>query len=454
MTELTKVVDDTDRRPHRIPVEAYISADYARAENEKLWPKVWQIACREEDLQNVGDFYTYDILDESIIVVRSAPDMISAYYNVCLHRGRRLTKGCGQAQQFACKFHGWRWGLDGENKFVLDQEDWGEALTPENLRLKRVNVGTWGGYVWVNMDPDCEPLEQYLGVAIELLAPFELHRMRYAWRQWTVIQCNWKTALEAFSESYHVDATHPQIIKWGSIRWWSKAEGKHSWHGTGAPRGGDTAGGAGMASISAKDGQDPRVALAERVSLVWDQMKATTTQTLVDAAARLKDEVPDSASPEEVAAQWLTLAAEADAARGVIWSAVTQEDMAAAGHDWHLFPNAIILPSVNCALGYRARPNGYDPDSCIFEVYALELFPEGQVPKTEWVHVPEISDWTKIPTQDFGNMAEVQRGMKSRGFAGPRPSPIQEVPVTHFHKVLAEYMGSGAPVPIGAAKAD
>lgn len=448
MTEMTKIADADIRTPQIIPVEAYLSVDYARAENEKLWPKVWQVACREEELENVGDFVTYDILDESIIVVRSAPDTISAYYNVCPHRGRRLTKGCGHARQFACKFHGWRWGIDGENKFVLDPEDWGNALTADNLRLKQVKVGTWGGFVWINMDPDCEPLEDYLEPATHLLAPYELHRMRYAWRQWTIIECNWKTALEAFNESYHTDATHPQFVKFGSIRWWSKAEGKHSWHGTGAPRGGDIAGGAGMASIIAKEGQDPRVAISNRAALVWEQMKATTTQTLVDAAARLKDELPESVQPDEVVAHWLAIAAQADAERGVVWPQIKTEDMLAAGHDWHLFPNTIILPSVNCALGYRSRPNGYDPDSCIFEVYALELFPDEKAPTTQWVHVPRLEDWTKIPTQDFGNMSEVQRGMKSRGFDGPRPSPIQELPVTHFHKILAEYMGTGRPCPL------
>jgi phenylpropionate dioxygenase-like ring-hydroxylating dioxygenase large terminal subunit len=448
MTEMSKVADAVDRTPMILPIEAYVSADYAREENEKLWGRVWQVACREEELKKVGDFVTYDILDESIIVVRNAPDRISAFYNVCLHRGRRLTEGCGNTRQFACRFHGWRWNLDGENSFVLDPEDWGDALNADNLRMRQVKVGTWGGFVWINMDPDCEPLEDYLGPAIKYLAPFELHRMRYSWRQWMVIKCNWKTALEAFNESYHLDATHPQMVEWGSNSWWSRAEGRHSCHGTGAPRGRNMGGGGGMASLTAAEGQDPRVALYERMERVWEEMRATTTATLVEAARRLTEEVPATASPLDVINHWMASAAKLDADRGVFWPKVSAEDFELAGHDWHLFPNTIILPSVNNLLGYRARPNGYDPDSCIFEVYALELFPEGQEPRTEWVHEPDLTKWTKIPTQDFGNMPEVQRGMKSRGFPGPRPSPVQEVPVTHFHKVLSDYMGRGAPRPI------
>src|SRR5580698_8065762 len=123
--------------PVIIPTEPYLSEQYARAEKAKLWSKVWQIACRSEELPKVGDYVTYDILDESIIVVRSAPQKISAYYNVCQHRGRRLTEGCGQTRQFRCAFHGWTWNLDGKNIFVLDRDDW-SSVSEERLRLKEV----------------------------------------------------------------------------------------------------------------------------------------------------------------------------------------------------------------------------------------------------------------------------------------------------------------------------
>ena len=76
--------------PMTIGVEAYISEDYARAERDKLWRKVWQQVGRVEELVEVGSFLTYDILDDSLIVVRTAPDKIRAFYNVCSHRGRRL----------------------------------------------------------------------------------------------------------------------------------------------------------------------------------------------------------------------------------------------------------------------------------------------------------------------------------------------------------------------------
>jgi nitrite reductase/ring-hydroxylating ferredoxin subunit len=435
--------------PVVIPIEAYTSKDYARAENEKLWGKVWQTACRVEEIPNVGDYATYDIMDESIIVVRTAADRIQAFYNVCQHRGRRLTEGCGHTAQFYCRFHGWRWNLDGENAFVLDPEDWQGALNADNLRLKPVKVDTWGGWVWINMDPDCQPLKDYLEPAASMLAPFQFEKMRYRWRKWLRFPSNWKVALEAFNESYHSDASHPQLLRMGSMNWWAKAENHCAWHGVRGIRGGDaqrlTLGG-----VRALADQDPRVTAAEHQNEMVATLDATTTETLVRVANRLVDELPAGTGVEEVTAYLMQRAAEEDAARGVEWPRIDPDHAAACGHDWHLFPNLVILMGPVFALVYRARPDGTDPDSCIFEVCVIERFPEGEEPKTEWEYHPEATEevWKLILSQDFSNMQAVQQGMKSRGYVGSRPSPKQELPVIHFHRTLARYMGTGAPEPI------
>jgi phenylpropionate dioxygenase-like ring-hydroxylating dioxygenase large terminal subunit len=448
---MNQVVDTTIEQPVVIPVEAYVSEAYARAEGEKLWGKSWQMACRVEELPKVGDYVTYDILDESIIVVRTAADKIQGFYNVCQHRGRRLTEGCGHTAQFYCRFHGWRWDINGESAYVLDPEDWGTALNADNLRLKGVRVDTWGGWVWINMDPDCEPLADFLAPAPAMLAQFQLDKMRFRWRKWLHFPCNWKIALEAFNESYHVDATHPQMLRYGMNRWWSKAGGKHGWHGMGAPRDGSARAGGGMNAIRAVEGADARVMVYEQLKELLDTVNGTTTATFVEAARRLKDELPADTPADQISLHLMESARKMDADRGVVWPDLKAEEVLAAGHDWHIFPNMIVLPGVTFALCYRARPNGYDPNSCIFEVYVLERFPEGQEPKTEWVHTPNPTedDWLLILSQDFQNMPAVQKGMYSRGFVGARPSPLQEAAVVNFHRTLAEYMGEGGPVPIG-----
>ena len=99
MNDVSRYPGETSTTPVVIPIEAYTSEAYARAENDKLWGKVWQAAARVEEIPNVGDYVTYDIMDESIIIVRTAADRIQAFYNVCQHRGRQRAAVTHQDQR-------------------------------------------------------------------------------------------------------------------------------------------------------------------------------------------------------------------------------------------------------------------------------------------------------------------------------------------------------------------
>jgi nitrite reductase/ring-hydroxylating ferredoxin subunit len=437
--------------PAVIPIEAYTSRAYAEAENERLWGKVWQQACRVEEVPNVGDYVTYDIMDESIIVVRTAPDRVQAFYNVCQHRGRQLTEGCGNARQFACKFHGWRWKINGEIAFINDRKGYDGCLTNENTALVPVKVDSWGGWLWINMDPACEPLRDYLEPIATLLDPYELEKMRYRWRQWLVFPCNWKTALEAFNESHHAAISHPQLCKWGATPfYWCRTAGKHAWHGPAVSSGPGKPGAQNTDASLQAQARDPRVMLSESLHAIMEGVNSCTTDTMIVAADRLLEELPADTPADLVAARFNEIARSIDAARGFNWPEMKPELLPETGHDWHIFPNSVILQGITYALCYRSRPNGSDPNSCIFETYVIERYGEGEEPETEWVNVPDPADprWPEVLQQDFGNMPYVQRGMKSRGFMGARPNPRQEIPVYHFHKTLAEYMGTGAPEPM------
>lgn len=160
------------------------------------------MAGRVEETPKVGDYITYEIGDDSIVIVRSAPDRLKAFYNVCPHRGRRListpagaNRACGNKNQFVCGFHGWAFDLEGKNTHVLDKPDWKGALSQERTSLSEVKVDTWGGWVFINMDPDCVSLREFLEPAASILDPFEFEKMRFKWRQWVIYPANWKTAL-------------------------------------------------------------------------------------------------------------------------------------------------------------------------------------------------------------------------------------------------------------------
>ncbi|WP_458318220.1 aromatic ring-hydroxylating oxygenase subunit alpha [Mycolicibacterium brisbanense] len=433
--------------PVTIGVEAYLSEDYARAERDKLWRKVWQQVGRVEELPEVGSYLTYNILDDSIIVVRTGADEFHAHHNVCMHRGRRLIdipEGAKSAygrirKAFVCGFHGWSYGLDGACTHIREKRDWQGALTLENTHLQPVRVDTWGGWLWINMDPDCEPLADYLFPAAKVLDPFGLENMRCKWRKWLSFDCNWKVALEAFNENYHVFTTHPEFNKFGEFKGWAKAQGKHSNIGYVVPED--------MAATKSGIGADLRVLAAEQQVYTMEKANATTTETLVNAAKRLVDELPAGTPADKVLEHWLASARRDDEARGVIWPTIPADIRRQAGTAWQIFPNFQIGQGPISALCYGARPHpSYNPDKCIVEVSVFELYPKGEQPQTEWEYTP-VGDprWLSVLPQDFSNMAAVQQGMKSLGFPGTKPNPYCERSTVNLHSQLAKYMGTGEP---------
>jgi phenylpropionate dioxygenase-like ring-hydroxylating dioxygenase large terminal subunit len=448
---MSKISDGAEAAPRamRIPVEAYVSPDYAKAEQERLWRKCWLQAGRLEDIPEVGNYLTYDIGVDSVLIVRSAPDEIKAYWNVCPHRGRRLVdtpvgmrNARGKKTAFVCGFHAWTFDVNGLCSYIASPDDWGGALTRENTRLGPVKVDTWGGFIWINLDPDAEPLRDYLEPAATMLDPFELQNMRPRWRNWTVFDCNWKVALEAFDETYHVPGTHPEFTAFGDFTGWGRQQGKHSHIGYDPATGLDEDKGKLRLGIG-----DPRVSTAEMQKYTWEGVNTNTTQTLVDVAQTLPEVLPEGTPPAEVSRYWLDTARKIDEARGVFWPKVDPAHVAASGTAWQIFPNQQIGHAVNNMLCYHARPFGNDPDKCYFEVAVYELYPEGGAPETEWTYAPP-EDFPHVLKQDFSNMAAVQQGMKMGGYRGNIPNPKAEGAVVSLHRNLARYMGTGAPQPI------
>jgi phenylpropionate dioxygenase-like ring-hydroxylating dioxygenase large terminal subunit len=418
--------------------ESYYAPEYVAREYSKLWPRTWQMACREEELKDVGDYVSYDIGAESVIVVRSAPNKINAFHNVCLHRGRRLVEGSGQVQTLRCPFHGWRWALDGTNQNVTQREDWGGCFDSDELNLGQIQIDTWGGFVFINFDSKAEPLIEYLGEAAQALDPFRLDTMRYRWRKWLKMPCNWKVALEAFNEGYHVAITHYPLNRFGTSRFASRAAGIHGTFFA------DTSD---LLSASNKRSFPPGANVAASLAGFYAYLKIAIDSNGSDsiryAAQVLPTVVTQDMSPMEVSAKLMEMAAAIDAKRGVPWPEITLEQYQRGGIDWHVFPNMVLLPMASNCLGYRARPHQDDPNWCIFEVYQLERMPEKEVPKTENRRNDDIHDydfWGEILLQDFQQMEATHKGIKSSGYRGPRLNPRQETAINNFHRVYGEYL--------------
>src|SRR5690606_1327536 len=137
--------------PQRIPSKRYYDEEFFRLEQERLWPHVWQMACRLETIPEIGDWIEYENAGHSVIVVRTR-DGVKAFHNACRHRGVPFAGGSGTAHGncaktgFICPFHGWRWNMDGENTFVFGRHLFDdEQLDPKEINLVPCRVETWAG---------------------------------------------------------------------------------------------------------------------------------------------------------------------------------------------------------------------------------------------------------------------------------------------------------------------
>jgi len=151
--------------PDRIPTPRYFDEAFYKLECENLWPHVWQMACRIEQLPEVGDWVEYSHLGKSVIVTRTK-DGIRAFHNACRHRGVQLVSGHGncKTQGFICPFHGWRWDNEGKNKFVYGRHMFDERqLDAGDLALIPCRAEEALGCVFINFDDDAPSFADTIG---------------------------------------------------------------------------------------------------------------------------------------------------------------------------------------------------------------------------------------------------------------------------------------------------
>lgn len=428
--------DQTD--PTDIPIERYISPEYARLEMERMWYRVWQMACHERDIPEPGDHIIYDIGDRSYIVIRDESGDIRAFANVCLHRGRLLRERGGNVPELRCPFHGFAWDLDGGLKTMPCAWDF-QHVTDDEMRLPEAKVDTWRGFVFINPDPEAGSLADYLGDFVnKWIWPID---ERYkAVHVAKVLPLNWKAAQEAFMETFHVIGTHPQILTWtgdANSQYDATSDQPH-WN----------------RMINVQGVPSPHVAEFVDEQDVLESFYAARTFYAVDSGRDLQadGELPDIP--------------EGSTARAVLAEAMRAQLSALSGRDYSnyadselldtvqhtVFPNFHPWGGLKSNICYRWRPNGFNPDSCIFETIIMADPPAGQpIPSNcEIYWVAEDQQFTDVERlgllgpvfdQDIDNMLYVQRGMKAMLKPGLLLGQYQESRIRHMHQTLAKYVG-------------
>ena len=199
-----------------VGVGRYTDPQFTRLEFEKLWSRVWQVAARIDEIPEQGDYTTYRIGDQSILLVRVDESTIKAFYNFCPHRGTTLGHGCGHFDggKIICPYHGWRWDLQGNIKLVLERNEFCDGkLQDGDVAMREVHSRVFAGFVFINFDRDPVPFDEFIAPVRAFLEDLAIGEMRHYWWKSIPIPSNWKVAQEAFFETYHVPATHPQLEK-------------------------------------------------------------------------------------------------------------------------------------------------------------------------------------------------------------------------------------------------
>jgi len=394
--------------PAKVPVARYHDKRFHDLEVEHIWKKVWQMVCREDDIPEVGDYHLYEIAHLQYLVVRTGPNEIKAHVNACLHRGRQLRECHGKkATEFRCPYHGWTWNIDGSMRLMTAEWDF-PGVREDVSQLAGAKVHTWGGFVFINPDPDAIPFEEYTGP--EMLEHYAKIKLQNRYKQADivkVIRANWKVAMEAFLEGWHTLATHPQMLLAGT----EVTDGRYDVFGNWGRLGHLTSGAA-----------SPNRGIIPSREQVLESHRATADFNREFLRGLIGEEVEQFTDAE-----------------------LNETSFS------NLFPNFSPWGGWG-RIVYRFRPNGDNPDECLMHVMLLAPWAEGKPkpppreqrflgPDDPWTLAPELGSLAKIFEQDCRNIPEIHVGLKTKQPPYIWYSAYQESVIRAFHDNYARRLG-------------
>lgn len=410
----------------QIPTHRYTSSDWAARETERLWPRVWQLAATIDHIPDAGDYFELEVGKLSILLVRGDDGELRAFQNACRHRGNLLCVGAGSGlSEIACPYHRWTWDLRGNLREVPSRRDFG-PLRNEDLPLIAVRVDTWGPLIFVNLDLDAEPLHEFLGDIPSVVEWADIDRYGCRYDLTVPVPCNWKTLIEGFSETYHVQGIHPEMLpSCDDVNSKNTLYGRHGMllqpYGIPSPRlGGGTTDQEIWTSLMVTQGARFGVSSEE-----------PGVAPPVPAGETMRDVVED-------------IARERATEKGWDFSRFDQAQVLDL-HQTNLFPNITAIFLSDALSIVRARP-GATPDEAFMDVLNLERLAPGAPRPERPLRMTLAPDQAKIGLvfqQDMANMARAQRGLHQPGLTHLVISQ-EEMRIANLHRNLEEWLGDTA----------
>ncbi len=423
-----------------IPSERYYDPAFFDLERERLWPHVWQMACRLEEIPNIGDYTEYKILDKSVIIIRSK-NGVKAFHNACRHRGVQLATGPGNCKTkgFICPFHGWRWNTEGENTFVFGKQVFSEELLDHaEIDLKPCRIEFWAGCAFINFDDEAPSLLESLGPVAERLNARNADKLKMDWWYATILPTNWKLAMEAFQEGYHTMKTHPQLHKLSAL---------------GNPYGTDSDELLANRGLTARETVDMHVDFLARLSSGMGGMVHNSEVAVLEKLRGM--DVPED--PLGATMAFYDRANE-EITKDALERGAPMFDVAKVSKEveFHavefMFPHFFLLPMLAAMSSYRIRP--LTPETCLFEIWSLVLRPEGEAydtPKQPIILPYNSPDFPEIPRQDYSNLPLQQIGLHAGEFKFMRLSRQSEGMISNYQRLIDGYIAGLDPAKLAKA---
>jgi phenylpropionate dioxygenase-like ring-hydroxylating dioxygenase large terminal subunit len=206
----TLCIDSDLARAWSIPALFYTDREVLTLEKEKIFASSWQVVGHRDQVVNPGDYFTTELAGEPLLIVRATNGELRGFYNVCRHRAGPPAQGCGSRKVFRCAYHGWTYNLDG-TLISAPEFEGVQNFQTEQFALTSVRAEEWFNLVFVNLDPEAEPLLQSLGTLPAQAERFHFQGMKLFERRTYDMKCNWKTYVDNYLEGYHLPSVHPGL---------------------------------------------------------------------------------------------------------------------------------------------------------------------------------------------------------------------------------------------------
>ncbi|MEB4211180.1 aromatic ring-hydroxylating dioxygenase subunit alpha [Mycobacterium sp. 94-17] len=406
--------------PTLVPAERYYSPAFAALEVERMWPKVWQVACMVDHVAQPGDYFEYRCGPYGVLIIRGDDGVLRAFQNACRHRGNSLCVGSGSGlRELKCGYHGWTWDLAGTLKRVPNRKGFG-ALRMSDFPLLPARVETSAGMVFVNLDVDAMPLTDYLDAVPDDIAWCHIEDFRCYATLTVDVEANWKTIADGYSETYHIQTLHPELLRCvddihAPQQIWIHAGKSDQPYGVPSPR---------------FEG-----ALSDEE--VWDAY--VYTQGMLMGAAEgtpiRADRQPGQTVPDLIASRTREFAA----GRGVDlgWA---DTDRVTRLHQYNVFPNMTFLVNADHLTIMTSRP-GADPDHGELTMFLTARMAPG-APYNKPADMRMTADEAEpgiVLTQDLKVLPGLQRGLHQPGLTHLVLSN-EERRVINMHRNLERYL--------------